>query len=199
MRRGAARWRARRGRGRDPQSDAADPRPRGFEGARARRARKTRAADPRTRVVLRGGLGGRRGDRQHQHPAGDDAGDAPRVARPRNRAAAGVRRRQSLSVSRAGSASNACSRRSSRAMRACRRSARLPFSRRPRAMRSCAISTGDIRAFHFQGTRDTPRLLTSRRSMRWGPARCTGAVFRRCAATTSSKTSCRATRAASRC
>ena len=38
--------------------------------------------DPRTGVVLRRGLGGRRGDRQHQHPAGDHARDAPRVVRP---------------------------------------------------------------------------------------------------------------------
>ena len=135
------------------------------------------------RVVLRGGLGGRRGDRQHQHPAGDDAGDAPRIARPRNRAAAGVRRRQSLSVSGRARLRMPVRGRHKGRCDACRRSARLRFSRRPRATRSCAISTGDIRASRFQGTRDIPRLRTWRRSTRSGPARCTGAVFRRCAAT----------------
>ena len=99
------------GRGGDPESGAADSRAGGFQGARTRRARAPGAAHSRAGAVLLGGLGGCRRNRQHQYPAGDHAGHAPRLARPRRAAAAGVHRRQSLSLRGRPRVSNACSRR----------------------------------------------------------------------------------------
>ena len=102
---------SRGGRGGDPQSGAAHPRAGGLQGARARRARAARAADPRAGAVLRGGLGRRRRNRQHQYPAGDHARHAPRVVRP-----APCRRSRCSSTAiavpaRTASGSSACSRR----------------------------------------------------------------------------------------